>query len=52
MLTISLNFNSVFSKNNILKYVSKNDKFFIYVLTQHLMSFLLPLKVSLMISLM
>jgi len=34
MLTISLNFNSIISKNNILKYVSKNGKFFICILTQ------------------
>jgi len=34
ILTITSNFNSVLSKNNILKYVSKNDKFlFLFVIS-------------------
>jgi len=54
ILTISLNFNSVISKNNILnnilKYVSKNDNNFLFLFScsvQYLL--LLPRKISLMI---
>ena len=50
ILTISLNFNSVISKNNILKYVSKNNNNFLFLFScsvQYLL--LLPRKISLMI---
>jgi len=42
MLTIALNFSSVNFKNNILKYVFRNDKFFVCVLTARSIFSLLP----------